>query len=236
MELVERDSIALWWYNRLRKPAVDLDSFDDPYFRDLKAYYQTLHRDLWVLDLTSDLNIPTFAAITRKIDRDVEDIVLGFGAHFDPKIAASRALTEANQILPAVLGVAADGSTLYSPLSIQPAVDWWKTATVTNQPYLLPDENIPAKKYADYPQNWSDNLLDDIIVCQQIVEKKGMEMLVLDQTRPDIGLRVVRVIVPGMRHYWKRLGPGRLYDIPVQMGWLSEPLREDQLNLFSMWM
>ena len=31
-----------------------------------------------------------------------------------------------------------------------------------------------------------------------------MEMLVLDQTRPDIGLRVAKVIVPGMRHMWKR--------------------------------
>jgi len=30
-----------------------------------------------------------------------------------------------------------------------------------------------------------------------------MEMLVLDQTRPDIGLRVAKVIVPGMRHMWK---------------------------------
>ena len=38
-----------------------------------------------------------------------------------------------------------------------------------------------------------------------------MEMLVLDQTRPDIGLRVAKVIVPGMRHMWKRLGTGRLY-------------------------
>ena len=37
MELVERDSIALWWYNRLPKPAVDLDSFDDPYFQQLKT-------------------------------------------------------------------------------------------------------------------------------------------------------------------------------------------------------
>ena len=56
-------------------------------------------------------------------------------------------------------------------------------------------------------------------LCQKIVEEKGLEMLVLDQTRPDIGLRVVKVIVPGIRHMWKRLGKGRLYDVPVNMGW-----------------
>jgi ribosomal protein S12 methylthiotransferase accessory factor len=74
------------------------------------------------------------------------------------------------------------------------------------------------------------------MTCQQIAEKHGMEMLVLDQTRPDIGLKVVKVIVPGMRLHLKRLGSGRLYDVPVQLGWLKEPLLENQLNPFPMWL
>jgi hypothetical protein len=53
---------------------------------------------------------------------------------------------------------------------------------------------------------------------------------VLDQTRPDTGLHVVKVFVPGLRHFWPRLAPGRLYDVPVGMGWLAKPLTEDQLN------
>ena len=40
-------------------------------------------------------------------------------------------------------------------------------------------------------------------------------MLVLNQTRPDIGLPVVKVIIPGLRHFWSRFGAGRLYDVPV---------------------
>ncbi len=237
MELVERDSIALWWYNRVKRPRVDLDSFDEPYFQALKDYYQTLNRELWVLDITSDLNIPVFAAITRRSDhREVEDIVLGYGAHFDPKVAIQRALTEANQILPAVLAANADGNTHYAPSADPLALDWWKTATLENQPYLVPDESLAPKVCADYPQIWSDDLLEDVMTCKQITEKHGMEMLVLDQTRPDIGLKVVKVIVPGLRHFWKRLGSGRLYEVPVQLGWLKEPLSEHQLNPFPMWM
>ena len=236
MELVERDSVALWWYNRVKRPRVDLDSFDEPYFQALKDYYQTLQRELWVLDITSDLNIPAFAAITRRTDRQVEDITLGFGAHFDPKLAIQRALTEVNQILPSVLVANADGSTQYPPSADRLALDWWKTATLENQPYLVPDESVAPKMSADYPQVWSNDLLDDVMTCKQIVEKHGMEMLVLDQTRPDIGLKVVKVIVPGMRHWWKRLGSGRLYEVPVQLGWLKEPLQENQLNPFPMWM
>jgi oxazoline/thiazoline synthase len=235
MELVERDSVALWWYNRTKHPAVDLDSFDEPYFQALKDDYRKLQRDLWIIDITSDLNIPTFAAMSRRTDCEVEDIVLGYGTHFDPAIAIGRALTEVNQILPAVLSSNADGTTRY--LSYEPlAVEWWKTATVKNQPYLFPHQNLPIKVWKDYPKIENDDLLDDIKLCQQIVEERGMEMLVLDQTRPDIGLKVVKVIVPGLRHFWRRLGSGRLYEVPVHLGWLGAPLKEEQLNPFPMWM
>ncbi|MBD2386446.1 TOMM precursor leader peptide-binding protein [Cylindrospermum sp. FACHB-282] len=236
MELVERDCVALWWYNRLPKTQVDLDSFNEPYFQNLKDYYQAINRDLWVLDITSDLGIPAFAAISRRGDREVEDIILGYGAHFDPKIALSRALTEVNQILPNVLRATEDGKTQYPPSADSLALDWWKSATLANQPYLLPDAQSVPKASADYSQLASDDLLEDVRLCQKIVEKNGLEMLVLDQTRPDIGLRVAKVIVPGMRHMWKRLGSGRLYEVPVKMGWLSEPLTEEELNPYPMWM
>ena len=236
MELVERDAVALWWYNYLKKPLVDLDSFDEPYFQSLKQYYQMLNRELWVLDLTSDLNIPVFAAISRRSDREVEDIVLGYGAHFDPKIAISRALTEVNQILPNVLFAKADGNTQYPPSADHLALDWWKTATLAEHPYLVPDDQVPAKIRRDYPQMATEDLLEDVKLCQQKIEENGMEMLVLDQTRPDIGLKVTKVIVPDMRHWWRRLGPGRLYEVPLKMGWLKETLTEDKLNHFPMWM
>jgi len=63
-----------------------------------------------------------------------------------------------------------------------------------------------------------------------------MEVLVLDQTRPDVGLPVVKVIVPGMRHFWARLGPGRLYDVPVQLGRLCRPTPYEELNPIPMFL
>jgi len=236
MELVERDCVALWWYNQLVKPSVNLESFNEPYFEQLKQYYEGLNRELWVLDITSDLNIPCFAAISPRKERELEDILLGYGAHFDPKIAISRALTEVNQILPNVLSFKDDGTTIYNSSADPLAVKWWQTARLSNQSYLVPDSKIIPKKSNDYLQLASDDLLEDVKLCQRIVESKGMEMLVLDQTRPDIGLRVAKVIIPGMRHMWKRLGAGRLYDVPVSMGWLKEALTEDELNPFPMWM
>lgn len=244
LELVERDSVALWWYNRLPKPRVDLESFDEPYFQAITDYYQSIGRELWVIDLTGDLNIPAVAAISRRrarrsrafSDRQVEDIIFGFGAHFDPKLAIQRALTEVSQVLPAVLRANPDGTTQYAISAESHVLHWWKTATLENQPYLVPDLRVPPKCNSDYGTVCHEDFLEDIKYCQQLVEEKGMEMLVLDQTRPDIGLNVVKVVVPGLRHFWKRLGAGRLYDVPVQMGWLEKPLTEEELNPIPLWM
>ncbi|MGB0562322.1 MAG: TOMM precursor leader peptide-binding protein [Spirulinaceae cyanobacterium] len=233
MELVERDSIALWWYNRLPKPAVDLASFDEPDFLALQDRYAALNRELWVLDITSDLGIPSFVAVSRCCDRPTEDIIFGFGTHFDARLAIARALTELNQLLPAVLPSHADGSSRYALGATALNRRWWQTATLESEPYLAPAPANPPKTSDDYPQQWSEDLLEDIRRCQQIVEDQNLELLVLDLTRPDVGLNVVKVIVLGLRHHWRRLGAGRLYTVPVAMGWRDVALEEAALNLWS---
>jgi oxazoline/thiazoline synthase len=224
MELVERDCVALWWYNRIERPAVDLDSFDEPYLQALKGYYQTQHRDFWVLDITNDFNIPCFAAISRRTEGATEEILIGFGTHFDPQVAILRAVTEMNQSL----GIDLDnGNTVPDDPDWQ---YWLKSATLENQPYLVGDRTVPAKVYSDYPYRYHDDLRQDVEHCVEIAAQQGMETLVLDQTHPDIGLNVVKVIVPGLRHFWSRLAPGRLYEVPVKMGWRSTRLTEEQFN------
>jgi ribosomal protein S12 methylthiotransferase accessory factor len=64
----------------------------------------------------------------------------------------------------------------------------------------------------------------------EAVKRAGLDFLVLDQTRPDIEVSVARVIVPGMRHFYRRFAPGRLYDVPIQLGWIDRPVPERDLN------
>jgi ribosomal protein S12 methylthiotransferase accessory factor len=232
LELIERDAVAIWWYNRVPRPRVDLDSFDIPYWRTLRRHYESLSRDLWVIDITTDLGIPTFAAISRRLDRPVEDIIVSFGAHFDPEVALTRALTEGNQFLPALSQSSADGSTRYLNEE-RDAIVWWKTATVANQPYLVPSD-ARAMQRDDYAVRTSTDLRDDVLWTVDRLEPHGLEVLALDQTRADIGLPVVKIFAPGLRHFWRRLAPGRLYDVPVTLGWLDRPRDEEALNPFSM--
>ncbi len=232
LELVERDSVALWWYNRVRRPGIDLDSFNEPYLGQLRALLRNHHRDLWALDVTSDLNVPTVAAMSRRTDSNgaAEQILFGLGAHLDARIALLRAVTELNQMLGPVLNAPVNDQ-----LTDKTTLQWLRTATVANQPYLEPLDG-PLRRAADFPAFCSDDLKDDVLFCQALAERHGSEFLVLDQTRPEIGLPVVKVIVPGLRHFWARFAPGRLYDVPVKLGWLPEPRAEEELNPIPMFL
>jgi ribosomal protein S12 methylthiotransferase accessory factor len=142
LELVERDGTALWWYNMVRKPAVDLLSFNEPYFLKLIEYYRSLQRSLYLLDLTTDLGIPTFAAISHRLDDKRENIIFGFGAHTDAQIAVERALVELNQILPIVNVSEADRAQGKYLTRDKNFVHWLNNATLENQPYLEPIRKV----------------------------------------------------------------------------------------------
>ena len=226
LELVERDAFAIWWYNRLSLPEVDLASFDDEYLAAAPEYYRRKQREIWVLDATSDFGIPVFVAVSRRTDKEAEDILYGAGAHTDPHVAALRAVCELNQCLQWILGPGRQGPTVQDPVS----ESWWRNGKLEDHPYLAPAPDSPRRGKADYPCAGTTDTREDVEHCRALVEARGMEFLVLDQTRPDIGMPVARVIVPGMRHFWERFATGRLYDVPVSMGWRENPISEERLN------
>jgi ribosomal protein S12 methylthiotransferase accessory factor len=220
LELVERDSYAIWWYNRISRPQIDLEQFADPYIRDLQTQFAQSGRKVWVLDITSDLEIPTFVAVSHWVSGSEEQLEFGSGAHFDPRIAVLRALTELNQFMSiGIMGCRSAGKL------------WSETGPndlrLDQQPYLIPNDTSQIASKSDF------NRLDSreqVLTCVRIAEQAGLDFLVLDQTRPDIGVPVVRVVVPGMRHFYRRFAPGRLYDVPVALGWRDKPLTERDLN------
>lgn len=233
LELAERDAVSMWWYNRLSVPAVDLESFEEPYVKRVEAYLAKHNRNLWALDLTNDFGIPVFAACSRRTDGDKEHIMFGFGAHLDPRIAMLRAVTELNQFLAHILITSPERPT--GNVNAEDIVHWLLNAKIAEHTYVMPGD-LPIRRMQDYEPIRTDDLRDDVLYCQKAVERRGMEMLVLDQTRPEIGMPVVKVFVPGMRHFWPRYAPGRLFDVPVAEGRIKTALTEEQMNPTAMFL
>jgi ribosomal protein S12 methylthiotransferase accessory factor len=222
LEVVERDCVSIWWYNRLSRPQVSSSELAGPYYRRLRRAYRSMDREWWVLDLTTDLGISCFAAVTRKV-RGREEILLGLGAHLDPRIAVRRAVTEMNQVL--VLS----GSRNSPFRREEHSANWLREASLASHPYLAPsgvsDWNLDPPLADGDP-----DLRRDVERCCSLLGEEGLEVLVSNQTRPDVGVAVARVVVPGLRSFRARFGPGRLFDVPVKLGWLERPTPEHDLN------
>jgi bacteriocin biosynthesis cyclodehydratase domain-containing protein len=229
LELIERDAAAIWWYNMLQRPAVDLESFALPVMRELRELHGSQNRAFWAIDLTTDVGVPVVAAISARVDGPVEDVIYGFGCDFDPAAALSKALLEMNQSLFAVFATAAGGATRYRT-DKPTARRWFETATRAQQPYLVPDPSAAPRTHDAFARFSRTDWRDDLETSVEQLWKAGLETFVLDQTRPDIGLPVCRVVVPGLCHFWRRFGTARLYDAPVRMGWQQSPKTESDLN------
>ncbi|MEM7251275.1 MAG: TOMM precursor leader peptide-binding protein [Pseudomonadota bacterium] len=211
-ELIERDATAVWWYNRLSVPSVDLSAFSDEYFDAVTREYDALGHDLWALDLTHDLGIPVVIALSR--ERGGERYAAGLGCHLDPRIAVQRAMTELHQV--------------FDPDGEHPAL--WLASEVCDRSFLHPNRSLRAHGPCDFPNETTDDLRADVETCVRRLAQADLETIVVDYSRPDVPLTTVKVVVPGLRHFWPRFAPGRLYDVPVAMGLRTCALRESELN------
>jgi oxazoline/thiazoline synthase len=223
LELVERDAYAIWWYNRLPVPGIDLDRLGDSYIRDLRAGFASTGRDVWALDVTTDIGIPVVIAVAHWKEGDEEFIEVAAGAHFDPRIATLRAMTELNQFL------AIESLKGRPPMAGEEDGD---PLPLRKHPWLKPKGKAsfgrsPFKDFTTLDRR------DQVLACVKHMARKGFDFLVLDQTRPDVDVPVVRVMAPGLRHFYRRFGPGRLYDVPVALGLKKRPTRERDLNPLS---
>lgn len=209
LELVERDAVAVWWYNRIERPAADLAGVPASRLRRT-AELLGPRRDHWVLDLTHDIGIPVAAAIARH--RDTGDWAVGFGCGPSLPQACGRALAELAQLV-----------VVDKPVPVPPA-----EAPSGGPRFLLPSARAAPPKPWQVPAR--TDIAEAIGDCVRAVAALGLETLVLDYSRPDIALHTVKVVVPGLCHIWPELTTARLRRVPVALGWRKRPLARHELN------
>ena len=216
LELLERDATALWWYSRARRPGIALDSVADARIAAVRAAHAAQGRELALLDLRTDTGVPVVAAVTWD---PVTGIVLptGHGCHPDPARAIARAVAELSQVI-AIASAPADAAEPTEP------------PTVATRPYLVPDGAPPRRARELAPTGIGTGVEAQLAWCVDRLAGLGHDVLVLDVTREEVGQPSVRVVVPGLRPLLRRLAPGRLYDVPAALGWVSRTLREDEVN------
>jgi bacteriocin biosynthesis cyclodehydratase domain-containing protein len=211
MELIERDAVAVWWYNQIPRPQLSLDIIPDV---ERKKIDETLSAQwrYWLLDVTNNINVVTCVAVGQYIGTD--RFVLGFGTHINPSVAAQRALTEMYQLV-------AIKDRVSGPFDFD---------SMANRPFMFPKRKTQPKTVDDYDFVYSANIKDGIDYVVEQVEQVGLDVCVVNYTRADIPVSTVKVIVPGLAHFWPQFANKRLYQVPVELGWLSHCLEEEYFN------
>lgn len=206
-EVIERDAVALW---RAAGPArrsrtrVDVDTVDDPTCRDLLARFDRAGIAVGVWDASSDIGLPVFVA--EIVDRDphpgrVLYVSGGQGCHRSRAVALARALTEAAQSrLTAISGARDDlDRSSYEQLRSSQRI----AAALAEIGELAG----PLRSFADASDGFSERLDEDLDVVLSALRGAGVgQVVVVDLTRPELGLPVVRVVVPGLESMWEAPG------------------------------
>ena len=98
-EVIERDSYALWWFGRRWAKSVSPDVIAVSKLADAirkRRNGTEQPRKLWFLDITSELNVPVFVAVS--CENDGGSVGVGLGCDLDPIVALTRAYFELAQM------------------------------------------------------------------------------------------------------------------------------------------
>jgi ribosomal protein S12 methylthiotransferase accessory factor len=212
LEAIERDAMAIWWDNMVQRPAMIPASFDSPELDFVVDGLRAIGRELFLLDCTTDIGVPTYVAVAPRTDGS-EPLVAG-AADMSPRVAAYRAASEVGQVWYEARRTSSLSS-LVGP--------WLLSENVSSHAYLSPAEWKDAPRILPGVERTSAAIVERL-------EAAGLEAYAIDHTRTDVCTRTVRAVVPGLRHIWNRRAPGRLYDVPVKIGWRARPALEAELN------
>lgn len=197
-EIVERDATTLWQmqdHETQNERELDLTTVDDRDCRDLLDKLEHAGLTVAIWDATSEIELPVFACLIASRSDDsmwCGSAAAGYGCHPDRRIALARAITEAAQSrLTIICGLRDDFGQEAYRAGIDPSL--------LNRVRNFALHSRQRRSFAAIPTWTCETIQEDLQVEQSCLSKAGFtQILVVDLSKPEFGVPVVRVIVPGL--------------------------------------
>jgi YcaO-like protein with predicted kinase domain len=203
-EVIERDGEALWRdspdFRRL-----DLHTVTDRNCQGLIKRIIQAKMQIAAWDITSDVGIPAYGCLILPSD-DAPDWATigvhdGFGCHLSPAVALARAITEAAQTRLTYISGSRDD---VLPDDIAKAND----PELARQVRIDLGKIEATEEFRPEPAV-SPSFTEDIAVITDALSTAGADdVICVDLTRPELGVPVVKVLVPGLEGPWEQSVPG----------------------------
>ncbi len=201
-EVIERDALS---YMELKKHAgkqkqIEIDEGDGMLF-ELKRGFESAGIAPYFWYIPSDTGFATVALALDPGSKDASLLVYGAGTHSDPRIAAIRAITEAAQSrLMQIESAKRDAmkATLARVMSYEEIKKrnrhWFEDKGKDKRE----EEKVELN---ELPNLATDTIDGDIEIALERLKRVVNRVIVVNLTREEIGVPVVRVIIPGFEVY-----------------------------------
>lgn len=240
LEVIERDSVAVFWYNRLTVPTLDWQSLPPSPARTVLERMRSRGIELLVKDITTDIRIPAVVVLGRIQTPERPVVLCGFRADVDPYACLLSAAEELEHVFCMYWRFAQLGGAL--DVTVEPKTIW-DFAT-----YYCHASRIPVLDFMyDGPirpvSSPTVEPLSDVAAVDRILHRlslSGYHPVAVDITPVDVAecsVSVVRTVVPGLlpisfNPKFRHLGGRRAYEAPVRMGLQDTELAEHELNSY----
>lgn len=235
LEIVERDAFMIYYLNKLPAKKVKLGMINDSKLKNVLSIFKRYRLEVHVMDLTTDLNIPTFLSIIIDKKNLGPALVVGLKSSLDPVNAIIGSLEEAISMKSWMRNVYEENYKDYkntNPSRItsveERAMYWYKLSMLKNMDFWINQEEKgeikkPSKKLSSGEQ--LKVLLDVFKRASYDIYFKDITLLELK----TIPYKIVKVIIPTMQplylqEQYKYLGGDRLYNVPVKLGFKKRNL------------
>ena len=191
-EIVERHVSSIISRNRMKVPAISLDSATDPMVVEMIQKYRAAGIELYLSDFSLDTGIPTVGALAYDPSTfpKKSEIVWTAGTTPDPQKALSRALTEVAQL-------AGDFNTGANYV----ASGLPKFTKIEDADFVV-DPGVETD-IQSLPQLSNENIKIEVENCISVLAEKGLEVIVVNTMNPLLEIPAFYTIIPGA-HFRER--------------------------------
>jgi len=190
-EVIERDATTLW-HHRGAGSRVDPDTVDDPRCRQAMDRITEAGLQLGIWNTTSDIGIASFHCAICETGSASGHIGIGDGCHPDRAIALLRALTEAAQTRLTYISGARDD---LDPEEFSDTARAWRGQYVQD---LIQNANA-VEDFRLCPSHQTASFDEDLTLLLTQLSVVGIpQVVIVDLSRPDIDISVVRAVIPGL--------------------------------------
>lgn len=193
-EVIERHNVSNLVENlsNISTELIDINSLDSNIIKNLAEAFKENNIDIYLINATYDLKIPTIMAlcIDKKPALEIVRLGFGYGCHTDPQKAIIRALAEYYQLRE---GVLKEKERIHPDFKFQKG-QWQFNLNIDTDKILNKSKVISYKELPDLSNN---DIKDEILNLVELLAKKDFEVIIANKTHPKLNIPVYRIFVPG---------------------------------------